>query len=56
MESSDFSGHMTPIMLACINNDYGIIRLLLDEGHTLQDKHAEIGKKGKTFQFIFAIL
>ena len=37
MESSDFASHITPLMLACINNDYGIVRLLLEKRCKLKE-------------------
>ncbi len=33
--SPDYASHMTPLMLACINNDYNMIWLLLDRNHFL---------------------
>ena len=37
MESSDFASHITPLMLACINNNYSIIRLLLEKRCKLKE-------------------
>ena len=37
MDSSDYPSHMSPLMLACINNDYATIRLLLEEGCELKE-------------------
>ena len=35
-ESADFPGHMEPMMLACIQNNYEIINLMLQKGHRLE--------------------
>ena len=34
-ESAEFPPHMTPLMLACHDNDYEMIRLLLSKGYNL---------------------
>ena len=34
-DSSYFESYMTPLMLACHNNDYEMVRILLRHGHSL---------------------
>ena len=35
MESAEFYSHMTPLMLACHEENYEIIKLLLSRGHEI---------------------
>ena len=35
-ESAVFPPHMTPLMLACINENYDMVKMLLARGHQLK--------------------
>lgn len=48
MESSDFASHITPLMLACINNDYSIIPLLIGREFKLTEM-SEINKSSECY-------